>query len=228
MNLPDQPVDGQFDKHIRNAHIFLRREDYDSAENSCRAAMEHEPEGSVAGLELLGDIQVARGETQVAMETYRRCMEISPQAASPEEKYARLVLNLSSEKEANPSIDDLLESTASAKPAGKNPSIAFLSSLFWPGLGQWYNGEITKATILALAYGFSLLILIVTGDLSRIIGAFITVMAPAQASGVAENPGLLSSMVWFVAFAVWLYGIIDAPTRAGRNKKADSSYTEPS
>lgn len=228
MNLPEHPVDDQFEKHIRNAYIFLRREDYDSAEKACRTAMQHEPAGSVAGLELLGDIYAARGDSQLAMETYRRCMEISPQTASPEEKYARLVLNLTSQPQSTPNVDSLLEAASTATPTGRNPSVAFLSSLFWPGLGQWYNGEITKAIILASAYGFSMLVLVVTGDLSRLIGAFVTVLAPMQASSVTRDPGLLSSMVWFVAFAVWLYGIIDAPTRAGKNKKTDSSYTEPS
>lgn len=55
------------------------------------------------------------------------------------------------------------------KATNSDPGIAAIASALLPGLGQMYNGEITKGIILLIAYSFSAMLIVV------IIGIFMVV-----------------------------------------------------
>ncbi|MCC6484287.1 MAG: tetratricopeptide repeat protein [Armatimonadetes bacterium] len=222
-----EPEDEELQKLLRNANIYLRREDLDSAETNCRAAIDMARDNAEA-YELLGDVLVKRGEAQEAAEAYHAAMKKAADPARPETKYAKIVLSLSEAARHESDLQAAME-TPPTKSAQRSPVVGFLASMFWPGLGQWYNGENTKAVILASAYGAILLLLMVTGQLQALISVFVTLMVPVRThAAAATQPGPFAVLLWGGAAAAWLYAVIDAPVRAGKAPKSpSSSYTEP-
>ncbi|MEI6914722.1 MAG: tetratricopeptide repeat protein [Armatimonadota bacterium] len=212
---------------LRNTGIFIRRGDWESAESSVLTAVEMSPDDAVVQ-ELLGDVLLGRGERTRAAEAYKRAVEINPGAAEAEIKYARIILGLSEEARLESAKASALEQPVQpgAKPS---PIVGLLASMFWPGLGQFYNGDYTKAKLLAGAYGVIMLLLLLTGQLSSLASVFVTLMAPTKAAqNASASISLLAVFLWGGAAAAWLYAIIDAPVQAGKSKKTKASdYSEP-
>ena len=216
------------EKAVRNAGIFLRRGDLESAERECQSASAVAP-NDPAVHELYGDILLARGDRQGARERYKRAVDLAPGASSPEMKYARLVLNLGEEAWASKRRQEILESPGSETPEpGRSSSVALLASALWPGLGQWYNGENTKAIILASVYGFVMLVLLITGDLRQLLRWFLMGFSPGGAQQTAQQVSILAALLWGGAAMAWLYAVIDALVKASQNtSKPKDPYTEP-
>jgi TM2 domain-containing membrane protein YozV len=67
----------------------------------------------------------------------------------------------------------------------RSPRLALLLSLLWPGLGQFYNGQVRKGAILAVLYATSLLLIIFASPLGFIMAALLLVYGGADAYRVA-------------------------------------------
>lgn len=237
---PDSPSSGQVpsgqtdpgesaqavERAVRNAAIFLRRGDISSAESECRAAADIAP-NDPAVLELLGDILLARGDRAAARDSYKRATELSPGASSPETKYARLVLNLGEEEFEAKRRQELDARRSGAASNSGSTVVATLASMLWPGLGQWYNGETTKAIILAVVYGLIVLVLLATGDLVRLMTLFFGHRTAQHGQVAGEQISVAAGLLWGGAAMAWLYAVIDAPLRASQKAKPKDPYTEP-
>ena len=57
--------------------LELEKDNLDVAEQTCREALQADPE-SVLALNALGDIQIAAGKNQAAMDAYLKAAEIDP------------------------------------------------------------------------------------------------------------------------------------------------------
>lgn len=225
--MTDELEQEELQKLLRNAHVFLRRGDLDSAETNCRAAVDMDPRSAQAH-ELLGDVLLQRGDQQAAAESYHQAMTVAANPAVPETKYARVVLALSQSAQQEAALDTLTEAPPE-NAVRRSPVVAMLASMLWPGLGQWYNGENTKAIILASASGFVTLLLLITGQLQSLVSLFLMLLVPQRLQTPSHSqPGLLGMLMWGGAAAAWLYSVVDAPVRAGKARKTPaSSYTEP-
>jgi TM2 domain-containing membrane protein YozV len=62
-----------------------------------------------------------------------------------------------------------------------------LLSLLWPGLGQVYNGQVRKGTLLALLYAMSILLIIFASPLGFVMTAVLLVYGIVNAYRVAER-----------------------------------------
>ncbi len=231
-DLPDGGVPGvdpeAVERAVRNAGVFLRRGDLASAERECQSASALAPDDAAVH-ELYGDILLARGDREGARDRYKRAVELAPGASSPEMKYARLVLNLGEEAWVSKRRQETLESPGSEKPEPvRNTTVPLLASALWPGLGQWYNGDNTKAIILASVYGFVMLVLLITGDLRRLLEWFLMGFSPGGAQQKAQQVSVIAALLWGGAAMAWLYAVIDAGVKASQNtKKPKDPFTEP-
>ena len=118
---------------------------------------------STSSHELMGDVLAAQGKRNQAKEEYQRALALEPANADAERKYAELALFIGQTQRTR----ELLESGELRGAVRKDSGAAAARSLFFPGLGQLYNGEYEKgmATVLAafplfglLVWGFAALI----------------------------------------------------------------------
>lgn len=227
--MQSEPGNEALERALRNAHIFLRRGDLESAARECAAALEAVPESAEAH-ELMGDLLLQQGKKDDAAQSYRRAMALAPGAAGPETKYARLVLNLGEAAYQQEQMKAAMAHPASQKAGAHNSSLALLATLLWPGLGHAYLGDTTRAMILAGSYGVSLLVLMITGDLPKLLAGFMAFMFPGgQTAAARASQVTVLAPLAMVAGAVWLYAFVDVMVQA--NKKGRRSphddYTEP-
>ena len=105
--------------------------------------------GSTTAHELMGDVLVAQGKRAAAKAEYRTAMDLEPANADAERKWAEVMLTIGQADRTR----QMLESGQFAELRGapqKDPGGAAMRSMFFPGLGQLYNGEYEKglATVL--------------------------------------------------------------------------------
>ncbi len=226
------PVDDTSDEALRgllrNIHIYIRRGDYDTAEEQIHEALKMDP-GNAEIQELWGDFLLLRGKTQDAAEAFHRAIGLAPEAESPELKYARAVLKLSEIAEQDERLKRALTGgSLDADAPVRNPLVSFFASSLLPGLGQLYNGETTKAIVLSSVWGGCLLVLLLTGDFKRLMEITLSLVFPGKLPQPPSSIGILSSMLWGGGAVAWLYGIIDAwLTSAKRVRTPTDNYTEP-
>ncbi|MCE5217986.1 hypothetical protein LLH03_13260, partial [bacterium] len=104
---------------------------------------------STTAHELMGDVLAAQGKRSQAKEEYRKALDLEPANADAERKWAQVMLILG---EAN-RTRALLESGRYEEIRGavhKDPGGAAIRSMFFPGLGQLYNGEYEKGIVTVL------------------------------------------------------------------------------
>lgn len=217
------PAAEELERVTRNAHIFVRRGELEAAEKAIRRGLEISPENSELH-ELLGDALAAREDNERAAEAYKRAAALDSSNDSAETKYARLVLRMKGAA-AGLTPDPLVSAPIAGK---RKPSVAFAASLLWPGLGQWYNGEMSKAGLLAAAGALVFVLLLVTGQFDSLINVIGNTAVPASVSGGRPGGGSAASILWLLFLAVWGYAAVDAAAGVSRlTKSADASYTEP-
>lgn len=119
---------------LRDANILRRRERYRDAEARCREALQYVP-ADAAALELLGDILQGVARVDEALAAYKRAMEADPKRSSSEKKYGDLLMR----QQTWPTMDP--------EAGPKLPSIAALLSALFPGIGQFYNGDLAKGIV---------------------------------------------------------------------------------
>jgi tetratricopeptide (TPR) repeat protein len=119
---------------LRFSLLYLRRGEIKKAISTCQQILDAYPEDPSA-LELMGDIKSMQGDLQEALSFYKRALEKNPSAGEIEKKLARTVLKINEEA----GKFDL-----KIPPMKKFPLLAGLLSLVFAGLGQFYNGDISK------------------------------------------------------------------------------------
>ena len=133
---------------LRFSLLYLRRGEIKRAISTCQQILDACPEDPSA-LELMGDIKTMQGDLQEALSFYKRALEKNPSAGEVEKKLARTVLKISEEA----GKFDL-----NIPPMKKFPLIAGLLSLVFAGLGQFYNGDISKG-IVGIIFGIIFIVI---------------------------------------------------------------------
>jgi hypothetical protein len=98
----------------------------------------------------------------------------------------------------------------------KSPGLAFLFSFLYPGIGQYYNGQIGK--------GVTMTVIGTAGLIGGLAFASAAVTEETVGSGrysvtvptTDDDMMLLASAAYVVYFGTWLWSVIDAPVSAGK------------
>jgi len=130
-------TDEEKERLLRFALLYFRRGETKKALQTTQQVLEADPNNSTA-LELLGDIKAELGELQEALELYKKAKENNPSSDEVETKIARTVLRIAEEEGK---FDLKLE------PMKKLPLLSGFLSLVFAGLGQIYNGDISKGIV---------------------------------------------------------------------------------
>lgn len=122
---------------LRFALIYFKRGETKNAILTCQKVLEEDQNNPIA-LELLGDIKAELGELQEALELYKKAKENNPSSDEVEKKIARMVLRIAEEEG---------KFELKFEPIKKLPLVSGFLSLVFAGLGQFYNGDITKGVV---------------------------------------------------------------------------------
>lgn len=182
---------------LRESHLMVKRGQFEKAEAICRRALELSPSDVVA-LELYGDIYQSVGRVDDALFCYQRAVELAVTSVSAERKYGALMLLQHPEIYQAGEESDL-----------RNPYIAVLFSLLFPGAGQLYNREQVKGMIVAFAMLFTVVMLGWT---------------PYGFPGCGGK--LTPSLAFFMLMAcvIYLFSLIDANIRSTHLQKKKSGW----
>lgn len=178
---------------LGRANLAYRRGSVDEALELCRQAVFLTPRDAVA-LELYGDVLQSLGRVDDALLCYRTAVEVAPNRASAERRYAEL--RLMQERSIALLQEELIP---------RNRLVAVLMSALLPGAGQLYNGEPVKGLAVAL------------GAL-----AFVVVLGWTPLGfrpGLTSIPPSLV-LITLCAAALYVYAVVDASLGATRGKAA--------
>lgn len=207
--LSDEQFGRLYETALRELRFGNRQVAAEIAEQLLAAAPE-----STSAHELAGDVLAAQGKRSQARDHYRRAVDLEPANADAERKYAEAALVIGSAERTKRlletgSVDELRGAVA------KNPGAAVTRSLFFPGLGQLYNGDYEKGLI-ACVVSLPLLGLGLWGVSNLIMAA--SPRATSTPSVLEHVLGLLGIFGYgaLLAWSVW-----DA-WRAGQAEQPDS------
>ena len=230
------------EKLLRAAHVARLRGDRPAAEDRVRQALQMKPDDPEAHA-ILGEMLLESGEAQAAIDELKRAMELKPGVVRYEAGYAKATLAVA-EAERKKAMALSLATGARAPQSARNPTLATLASLFIPGGGQLYNGQLGKAV-------FFLLLVLVTAAIS--IGFSISqahrfgssdataivdrITSGDDESGPSGGSGLPSlkdftkaispiGMVFaLISLIAWVWNFIDAGVVANRLNREESAKT---
>lgn len=203
---------------LAKANLHRLRGQFPEAQDTCRQALELNPKDVVIR-EILADSFYDAGKFQAALAEYKIALEYAPGKDSLEKKFARTTLDIAEAERTKVMAQDMLQNPGKyGVTRERSPLIAFISALV-PGLGQLYNGEMTKA---ALIFGTFVLFLLSWAFLQPpyprnvdTIQMFVYVTSPAV---------LVTGLVFFLAY---IYGLADAFVTAGKTTKKPAPALEP-
>jgi hypothetical protein len=176
--------------------------------------------------ELRGDLLTAEGKWDEALAVYEKAHELDPTRVSAEKKFAEATLRIAEAKAiAEGSTlglvsDSFGEGAFGGGPRGKrNPGLALILSLFVPGFGQLFNGELLKAGMCLGVFLLTLLAIRLSPESDVLFAKMTALLAPGSpAAARAASPlsPLLIALLLLVA-GTWLYSLIDAAIAASRS-----------
>jgi tetratricopeptide (TPR) repeat protein len=204
----DNDRQDRVDQLLREANVLRMRGQFAEAETRTRRALEESPD-DLGALEMLAELLHDKGSLEEALALCHRQLEIQPGRASAETRLAKITLEQAERAQQRLMAENLLAGGGeSVKGRKRRVSISLILSLFFPGLGQLYNGEYVKAAILG---GIFLLGLWLGGSELLQIG-----LVFAGARGPAGGDSGVWPLFGFLSLVAWGYAVIDAPVRAAR------------
>lgn len=207
-------------KLLAAANLQRMRGQWAEAEETCRNALRIAPKDIVFN-EMLGDILHECGKLDQALEQYKTALSLVPGKPSLETKHAKVALEIGERERARALAEDMILNPKKYTRREKKPMVALICSFFVPGLGQLYNEQPAKAGVI---FGAFLVFLIAF----RLLQVY-----PRGMGSIAELLNLTHPLVLIVgilAFAAYIYGLIDAPMVADKSNKAHDEarkQTEP-
>lgn len=178
--------------------------------------------------ELAGDVLLALGRPDRAMESYRRARELNPERAPLENKIGRAALAQAERDRTTELSRAVMEGKAAGEIPKRSPSYAALYSLIIPGLGQLYNRQLAKAVVVVAIWMvlFALAAMTIRAEVAlrpaSPMGALYTPQADLNAVLEAAFSGL--GAIWVIGLiGVWIYAVADAAIRAGKTMTSDET-----
>jgi len=198
------------------ARRALERGEREEAKTHLKGAFEANP-GDEKAVDVLGDIYLAEGETEKALDLFEKALKRYPNNATFEEKAALCRLDLA-EMETDKTVAPLLvESGDKGKIFERSPQKAVSLSVFLPGAGQFYNDENEKGAIVlgagllsTLAWFYPLWTQMSSqGGKARLdVG-----MALSNLAGIESLMFKVGALVWI---GVYVFSLYDAGTVAAK------------
>jgi tetratricopeptide (TPR) repeat protein len=172
--------------------------------------------------EQIGDIYANQGNFEEAKRAYSRAKDEDPDRASIERKLGETALRLSEVKMAasGGSLDGgTFDRAAAVKNSKRNAGTALLLSFFVPGLGQFANGQAVKGALCLAVYVLTLLAMNLSPDGQAVYKQVIQFASGRPVPGASAPVSPLFWMLLALAFAVWVYSLIDAAVTASQMRR---------
>lgn len=213
-----------FDRLLSVANAHKIRGEFLKAEDSCREALQIFPDDPKAA-EMLGDALYNLGRLEDAKEEYHKLLEKDQTLAAVERKYAKMTLELDERARARRMVEEAINNPPDAREARRNAAVAMVLSAAAPGVGQIYNGEITKGAIVLGSFILSVLVMAFSSGTGLFIKQMLNVMSGGAIGGASayEWPSIWLLFFLGVGMFSYIYAVIDAPiTAAKRTRKPGS------
>jgi len=211
-----------FDRLLSVANAQRIRGEPLAAEEACREALQIFPDDPRAA-EMLGDALYDLGRLEQAKDEYHKLLEKFHTLASVERKYAKVALELEERARERRMVEEALNNPPDASEARRNAAVAMVLSAAAPGVGQIYNGEITKGAIVLGSFMLSVLVMAFSGGTGLFIKQMLNVMSGGAIGGASayDYPSMWLLFSFGVGMFSYIYGVIDAPISAAkRGRKA--------
>ena len=203
----------KFDRLMTAAAVHRRRGDYAEATEAIKQALQIFPD-DLDAREFAADMIQAHGDLQKAADHYKAILEIDPERASAETKYAKAILEIAEGKRQRELVAYMLDNPGKMQGQRRNPTIAALLSIA-PGVGHIYCGLYAVGMALFGAWILSWMLFFWT--LGDSMGVQITQKLTAASTAFA-----------CIAAAVHIYALVSAAQQAERiNAKNKPAETDP-
>jgi tetratricopeptide (TPR) repeat protein len=178
---------------------------------------------STSAHELMGDVLMAQGKRNAARESYKRAMELEPANADAERKFAEATLFVQQADRTRELLTsgDLTELRGAGS---KDASSAAVRSMFFPGLGQLYNGEYEKGLVAVLA-GLPLFGLALWGLVEVVTSSTMRATEPMGAGQMALS---FIGMFGYASLLAWSIWDAHRTASAGAGSARDGGVLPPS
>jgi hypothetical protein len=198
---------------------------------SALALSEGMPPREVAPIhELLGDVLRSEDRWEEAQKAYETAFALDSERAGAEKKFAEATLRLAEAKAiASGSMLGIASEDFDAGAFGggvrgkRNPGLAFILSLFVPGFGQLFNGELVKGGICLGIFVLGLTAMRLSPD-SEILFSKINAFFSPNSVGASRASEALPPVMVFLLIIIgldWMYSVFDAA--AGATKSAEKA-----
>ena len=194
---------------LREAHLLHLRGQLEPAAEKCRAILALD-KGHWEAHELLGDLLSDQGKPEAAIAEYRAALAVAPAQEQLEKKIARV--SLLQAQIASPTQPGGILNFEPLTP--RKPALAALLSVV-TGLGQLYNGQFIKGSVLLLVE--IILLMVIAIKCGPVVRQMKDAGDPLAQFGLFFAPFTAPVLIWTILAALgWFYGVIDAAIVAGR------------
>jgi len=218
----DQEREYQLGQLYTRARRALRRGQLAEADNIAQAAARLAPD-TTSVEELRGDVALAHKNYAEARQHFQRALEIESANADAERKLGQLAIILDDAQRLRRRVEEVAEDPSKRFRFSKQPTLAALLSVIFPGFGQLYNSQYEKGLGM-FATAFTLLIVLID---RLLFSPFVTMAREAAHGGrvpVGEQMERTRDLVagyGFLAWtlialgilaylALWTYSVVDA------------------
>lgn len=200
----------EIERLLALAHLQRIRGQWVEAEDTCRKAVDIAPK-EINAREMLADVLHECGKLDMARSEYHTIMELSPENPPIEKKFAKVTLEIAEHEREKMIAMDMLQHPHKYVHRHRNPLWAMLLSAFLPGLGQFYNGDMLKASV---AFGSFLLFIICAAVLPHQNSSSINIVV------LFANIHPVAQVLGIIALILYVTGMIDAPIVAEKFNKS--------
>jgi hypothetical protein len=214
---PPAPADDlELEQLLAGAYVALRQGRAADVQQALSAARARAPEHA-AVLELQGDLEVAAARYREAGDYYCRAFAADPGNALIEAKYGEVLVRLKMPQilaTLPPDEEPFWQRRVPRAPAAS----ALLSALF-PGLGQWYNGDLLKggAALLVAALSIAQLLWEATTFIKGQAAAGAPVSGSIVLAHLTRDAPVMFLVLWI---GIWVFAIVDAALIAHQTTEA--------